>query len=76
MQKWEYKTLRIAWKLHKNGIYIEYVTGGSVIKSTEHKGKELDTYLDELGGQGWELVAIWQVSAVETNGYTFKRPKP
>jgi uncharacterized protein DUF4177 len=69
MQKWEYTTLsntvldKLKWKWDDNG------------KTT--KEQSVNSRLDEMGRQGWELVNI---STYQSNGYTsmyyfyFKRP--
>ncbi len=62
--KWEYKTI----KLKATGI-----TGGKIDED------RLDTLMNELGGQGWELAAAFDTN--EGYGSTrdavviFKRPK-
>ena len=63
MKKWEYTT-KLKFEL------IGYGDGYTIFQ-----GGELDKALNDMGNQGWELVASEQTSYKFSNRYYFKREK-
>ena len=57
---------RSEWKAH--------MVNGRELRDWK-KGPNLYDYLNQLGREGWELVATWSES-VSLREYCFKRPRP
>lgn len=69
MTQWEYIFLRADW----------FSGGLRAFSPDTKKPIPLDTYLNELGAQGWEVVAmqhLQQISEVGKLVFVLKRPKP
>ncbi len=76
MQKWEY--CHVTRYINKKN---KWVLG---YKGKEYKTDQLHDIMDELGEEGWELVATMPVTSTNVQGWAytaervlyFKRPKP
>jgi hypothetical protein len=65
MQRWEYLTLEAS----KNYGTTKFFVNGEM--QTSLKNAEFSTIINQLGGQGWELVGISAMDSTST--YIFKR---
>ena len=73
MQKWEYLNIRTEY--HANGFYYTATSKGVVIFKDEDKAQiqDINSYLDNLGGEGWEMLSVNIASDLPITTYYFKR---
>jgi hypothetical protein len=83
MQKWEYHVGRcVPGQLDPDGHFRSETRVGAdwfLYMGREHGWLPIKDALNHLGGEGWELVGIQELSVSENavaSRYVFKRPKP
>ena len=74
MQKWEY--LYFQTEFHADGFYYTAASKERVVFKTEDnaRGQDINSYLDKLGGEGWEMIAVNEKGNLQITTYYFKRP--
>jgi hypothetical protein len=74
MQKWEYFYFQTEYHLH--GFYYTGASRAQVVFNAEDKAQIEDVYryLDRLGAEGWEMLAVNHDSQLGVTQYHFKRP--
>jgi hypothetical protein len=75
MQKWEYLRLTVVYQ-GEGGIDHAISNGQKVIQREDNAGwKDLQNYLDTIGGEGWEMVSVKTSNVRTAEIFYFKRPK-
>jgi hypothetical protein len=73
MQKWAYLRLTVNYR-GENEIDYAISNGIKIFdKQNESNAKDLQNYIESKGGEGWELVNVYQDSQL-CEIYHFKRP--
>jgi hypothetical protein len=70
MQQWQYRTLRYGWDEAKQDLV------WADTKELVVDAKMVDRRLNELGGEGWELVSIEKMSDVAHVAICFYLKRP
>ena len=78
MQKWEYTTLVAITDYDIDQVGIVALVNNRVIENWSNKQWSINSALQQLGGEGWELINMILISSPERSykriAYYFKRP--
>jgi hypothetical protein len=74
MQKWEYFYFQTEY--HLDAFYYTAASNERVVFKTEEKAQidDVYSYLNKLGAEGWEMLAVTKNDELWITTYHFKRP--
>jgi hypothetical protein len=74
MQTWEYLTVQLGtYGIKNDKLAVQYLNGQEL---RDWKNVPLNQFLNQLGGNGWEMTGTLSSSSGTINYLIFKRPSP